>query len=101
MSRAGASSLAELAALRLPSVLIPYPTAADNHQFHNARAFADTGAAALLQQSSATGEQLAAKVLPLLTHPPAHAAMSAALAHWDAPQAAQHIAERMLAWLRK
>ena len=36
VSRAGASSLAELAACQLPAILIPYPTAADNHQFHNA-----------------------------------------------------------------
>ena len=41
ISRAGASSLAELAALRVPSVLIPYPTATDDHQLHNARAYAD------------------------------------------------------------
>ena len=101
VSRAGASSLAELAALRLPSVLIPYPTAADNHQFHNARAFADTGAACLLEQSGATGEQLAAKLLPLLTQPATHTTMSEALARWDAPQAAEHIAGRMLAWLGK
>ena len=39
ISRAGASSLAELAAMRLPAVLVPYPAATDDHQFHNARAF--------------------------------------------------------------
>lgn len=50
VSRAGASSLAELAVMRLPAVLIPYPAATDNHQLHNARAFAETGAAALMEQ---------------------------------------------------
>jgi UDP-N-acetylglucosamine:LPS N-acetylglucosamine transferase len=54
VSRAGASSLAELAARQLPAVLIPYPTAADNHQHFNARAFVQSGAARMLQQDTAT-----------------------------------------------
>ncbi len=57
VNRAGASSLAELAAMRVPPVLIPLPTAADNHQFHNARAFEETGAARLLEQGLATPEE--------------------------------------------
>src|SRR5436190_7469857 len=60
VSRAGASSLAELAAMQVPSILIPYPTAADNYQFYNAHAFASAGAAARLDQADATGEKLAA-----------------------------------------
>src|SRR6185369_15150420 len=48
LSRAGASSLAELAAVRLPALLVPFPHAADNHQSRNALAFAETGAAWLL-----------------------------------------------------
>ena len=39
VSRAGASSLAEIAAVRLPSLLVPFPAAADNHQYFNALAF--------------------------------------------------------------
>src|SRR5438034_2074135 len=58
VSRAGASSLAEMAAMQLPAVLIPYPAAADNHQFYNAKAFADAGAALLLEQTTATASQL-------------------------------------------
>jgi len=97
VSRAGASSLAEIAAMRLPSVLIPYPTAADNHQFHNASAFVETGAALLLEQKGATGETLASLVLRLLADKPAHAAMSKALEHWHHANAAELIAERMIA----
>jgi UDP-N-acetylglucosamine--N-acetylmuramyl-(pentapeptide) pyrophosphoryl-undecaprenol N-acetylglucosamine transferase len=97
VSRAGASSLAELAAMRLPAVLIPYPTAADHHQFHNASAFAEAGAALMLEQKSATAEQLASQVLSLIKDQAAHAAMMKALEHWDAPHAAELIAERMLA----
>jgi len=97
VSRAGASSLAELAAMRLPSVLIPYPTAADNHQFHNAHAFVETGAALMLEQKGATGEALASLVLRLLTDKPSHAAMAKALEHWHHADAAELIAERMIA----
>jgi UDP-N-acetylglucosamine--N-acetylmuramyl-(pentapeptide) pyrophosphoryl-undecaprenol N-acetylglucosamine transferase len=66
VSRAGASSLAELAAMQVPAILIPYPAAADNHQFYNAHAFASAGAAVRLEQAEATGEKLAALVLRLL-----------------------------------
>ena len=58
VSRAGASSLAEIAAMRLPSLLVPFPAAADNHQFYNARAFEATGAARLLEQKNATPEKV-------------------------------------------
>ena len=97
VSRAGASSLAEIAAMRLPSVLIPYPIAADNHQFHNANAFVETGAALLMEQKGATGEALASHVLRLLTDKSAHAAMSKALDYWHHANAAELIAERMIA----
>src|ERR1043165_1259008 len=56
ISRAGASSLAELAAMRVPSILVPYPAATDDHQLHNARAFARTGAARILEQEGATAD---------------------------------------------
>ncbi len=96
VSRAGASSLAELAAMRLPSILIPYPTAADNHQFYNARAVTDAGAALLLEQSGATGEKLAEMVLKLVCDPATHKAMREELIRWHSPHAAELIAEKML-----
>jgi UDP-N-acetylglucosamine--N-acetylmuramyl-(pentapeptide) pyrophosphoryl-undecaprenol N-acetylglucosamine transferase len=97
VSRAGGSSLAELAAMRLPSILIPYPVAADNHQFHNAVAYADSGAAYLLEQKSATSEKLAALILRLVADRAAHEKMSQALQPWHQAGAAELIAERMLA----
>ena len=51
--RSGASTLAELAATRVPSVLIPLPTSMDNHQWHNANIFSSAGAAVMLPQSGA------------------------------------------------
>ena len=97
VSRAGASSLAEIAAMRLPSVLIPYPIAADDHQRHNANAFVETGAALLLEQHGATGDALAAQLLGLLTNAAAHDVMKTALESWHRADAAEAIAERMLA----
>ena len=96
VSRAGASSLAELAAVRLPAVLIPYPVAADNHQFHNARAFDETGAARLLKQEGATPEALVNLVAGLLSDQAAREKMQASLARWHAPNAAEDIAGRIL-----
>ena len=93
VSRAGASSLAEIAAMRLPSLLVPYPAAADNHQFFNAQAFETTGAARLLEQKDATPEKVAALLCELVEAPAARAKMQTALAQWHAPRAAEQIAE--------
>jgi UDP-N-acetylglucosamine--N-acetylmuramyl-(pentapeptide) pyrophosphoryl-undecaprenol N-acetylglucosamine transferase len=100
VSRAGASSLAELAALRLPSLLIPYPTAADNHQFHNARAFVETGAARMMEQRAGSPTQLATSLLELLRDDARRTAMQQALSSWHAPDAAAHIAERILSMIQ-
>jgi UDP-N-acetylglucosamine--N-acetylmuramyl-(pentapeptide) pyrophosphoryl-undecaprenol N-acetylglucosamine transferase len=96
ISRSGASSLAELAAMRVPSILIPFPTAADNHQFYNANALVKTGAAMMLEQKRTSPEQLAAAVTSLVNDASARAAMSTALVKWDAPEAAEKIASRVM-----
>jgi UDP-N-acetylglucosamine--N-acetylmuramyl-(pentapeptide) pyrophosphoryl-undecaprenol N-acetylglucosamine transferase len=96
VSRSGASSLAEIAAMRLPSLLVPYPTAADNHQFFNADAFEKTGAAKLLKQKDSTPEKVAALLLGLIEDSSAREKVQTALAQWHAPKAAEHIAENIL-----
>ena len=96
VSRSGASSLAELAAVRVASVLIPFPAATDNHQFFNARAFEETGAARLLEQKAATAETLVRLMLELLEDSAVRERMQAALAKWHMPRAAEQIAETML-----
>jgi len=96
VSRAGASFLAELAAMRAPAILVPLPTAADNHQFHNARAFAQTGAARLLEQSKSTPELMAATISQLLRDEAGCEDMRTALARWDFPGAAEQIADLVL-----
>jgi len=100
ISRAGASSLAEMAAMRVPAILIPYPTAADNHQYYNARAFADAGAALLLEQSEATAEKLAGLVTRLLQDPVAYTAMREELVRWHSPRAADQIADKIIMRLK-
>jgi UDP-N-acetylglucosamine--N-acetylmuramyl-(pentapeptide) pyrophosphoryl-undecaprenol N-acetylglucosamine transferase len=92
VSRAGASSLAELAAMHVPAVLIPYPTATDNHQFHNARAFEASGAARLLEQRSATPELLSQLLSDLIEKPSVRESIQDALVQWHAPQAAEQMA---------
>ena len=96
ISRAGASSLAELAAMRVPAVLIPFPAATDNHQFFNAQAFTETGAAQLLEQKNATPESLVSLVSDLIANATAREKMQTALAKWHAPKAAEEIAEVIL-----
>lgn len=60
--RAGASSLCEIQALGKPSVLVPYPYAAENHQYYNAKTMADRNAAILIEEKDFTGEGLLAEV---------------------------------------
>lgn len=101
VSRAGASSLAELAACRLPALLVPFPAAADNHQFFNADAFAKTGAAKLVDQKQADPERVATLLIELVENSGARLKMQTALAPWHAPAAAAQIAEnilRAIAW---
>jgi UDP-N-acetylglucosamine--N-acetylmuramyl-(pentapeptide) pyrophosphoryl-undecaprenol N-acetylglucosamine transferase len=57
--RAGATTVAEIAAAGVASVLVPYPHAVDDHQTANARFLADAGAAVLLPQSELSAERLA------------------------------------------
>jgi UDP-N-acetylglucosamine--N-acetylmuramyl-(pentapeptide) pyrophosphoryl-undecaprenol N-acetylglucosamine transferase len=98
VSRAGASSLAEFAACGLPAILIPYPTAADDHQFHNACFFSRSGAACSLQQDVFAPALLVEEILSLLGNAERRAAMRLALRAWHRPDAAAQVADRMLHW---
>ena len=69
ISRAGAGSLTELAVTKTPSILIPYPHAAEDHQTCNAAVFKAANAALLFQQSELTPDLLESKVLHLLRSP--------------------------------
>ena len=101
VSRAGASSLAELAAVRLPAVLVPFPQAADDHQRHNALAFAETGAALLLEQAATAPEKIVSLVGELVESATAREKMQLSLAQWHAPKAAEMIAQIILTAVRE
>ena len=100
VSRSGASSLAEMAAMRLPSALVPLPTSADNHQFFNASAFEKTGAAILLDQKNSSPEKFAEVLAQLVSDEAMRSKMQTALAQWHAPNAAEVIAENILKAVR-
>jgi UDP-N-acetylglucosamine--N-acetylmuramyl-(pentapeptide) pyrophosphoryl-undecaprenol N-acetylglucosamine transferase len=88
VSRAGATTVAELAIAGKPAIFIPYPFAADNHQEINAKEMAEAGAALSLRQAGLTAEALAAAIEPLLDDAARRAGMGAAMKSLARPQAA-------------
>ena len=67
LSRAGATTLAELACAGLPALLVPLPTSAHDHQRLNARLFADHSAALVAEPSSSAADSLRASLVQLLS----------------------------------
>jgi UDP-N-acetylglucosamine--N-acetylmuramyl-(pentapeptide) pyrophosphoryl-undecaprenol N-acetylglucosamine transferase len=96
ISRAGATTLAELTAAGRPAVLIPLPTAADDHQRKNAALLQETGAVEVIEQKDLSGDVLAARVIELTGSPDRLAAMSAAAKRLARPGAARLIVDRAL-----
>jgi UDP-N-acetylglucosamine--N-acetylmuramyl-(pentapeptide) pyrophosphoryl-undecaprenol N-acetylglucosamine transferase len=101
VSRAGATTLAELTAAGKPAVLIPLPTAADDHQRKNAEVLARAGAAEVLDQRTLTGDQLADRIFALAGDPARRDAMGRAARALARPDAARAIADRVLALARR
>jgi UDP-N-acetylglucosamine--N-acetylmuramyl-(pentapeptide) pyrophosphoryl-undecaprenol N-acetylglucosamine transferase len=66
--RAGASTIAELAAAGRPAILVPYPHATDDHQTKNAECLCDAGGGWMIQQEAFTAESLAARLTTLLSN---------------------------------
>ena len=95
-ARAGGSVL-EVAAAGLPAILVPYPQAAADHQTRNARLMAEAGAAVVVPDSELDGPRLAREVGTLLGSPSRLAAMSDAARRASRPDAAERIADELLA----
>jgi len=76
VARAGATTVAELAALGVPSILVPWPLASEDHQTANARALADAGGAVLITESQFDADRLATEVERLQRDPAALQAMA-------------------------
>ena len=76
LTRAGASTIAELAATGTPAIVVPWPDAAENHQLDNARTLTDVGAAVLLEQRDLDTARLAAMVDAFVADPDALAVLA-------------------------
>jgi len=100
IGRAGAASLAELMVAGIPSLLIPYPYAAENHQEHNAKALVQGGAAKMILDSELDGERLWKEVEGLISQPSLLTKMGAAAAALAQPDALDKIVDlcRTTAW---
>jgi UDP-N-acetylglucosamine--N-acetylmuramyl-(pentapeptide) pyrophosphoryl-undecaprenol N-acetylglucosamine transferase len=99
--RAGATTLAEIAAAGKPSILVPLPTATDDHQRANAEAFAAAGAAEVLLQSAAAGGALVRRVVALARDAGARTRMADAARRLARPSAARIIVDRVLELAKK
>jgi UDP-N-acetylglucosamine--N-acetylmuramyl-(pentapeptide) pyrophosphoryl-undecaprenol N-acetylglucosamine transferase len=91
--RAGAMALAELTVCKKPSILVPFPHAADNHQFHNAMSLVDAGAAVMIEEKDLTGEVLAHEIRSILGTPDRREKMARAAGRLGSPQASKEIAD--------
>ena len=94
--RAGATTLAELTAAGRPSILIPLPTATDDHQRRNAETLVTRGAARMIDQRSLTGELLAAEIVALAANDAERGSMTAAARKMARPDAAKLIVDKVL-----
>lgn len=96
VSRAGATTLAEITAAGKPSILIPLPTATDDHQRKNAQVLSAAGAAEVIDQRELSGNRLAVRIMALAADAAGRAAMGDAARTLARPEAAATIAERAL-----
>ena len=94
--RAGATTLAELAAAGRAAILVPLPTAADDHQRRNAGVLAEAGAAEVLDQRNLSGPVLADRITTLLLDDDRRSRMETAVRRLGRPDAARVVAERVL-----
>jgi UDP-N-acetylglucosamine--N-acetylmuramyl-(pentapeptide) pyrophosphoryl-undecaprenol N-acetylglucosamine transferase len=99
--RAGATTLAEITAAGKAAILIPLPTATDDHQRKNAEALVASGAADLLLQGDLNGRVLAERILTLAADRPRRERMAAAARAVARPGAARAIVDRALELMRQ
>lgn len=93
ISRAGASSVADIAVIGRPSILIPYPAAINDHQTANAQGLLECGGAFVLQESTLTPEALSGHISGILSDEDGARAMAQAAATQGKPRATQELAD--------
>lgn len=99
IARSGAGAVAELTALAIPSVLVPYPYAADDHQRANALALVRAGGAIMLADSECSGSRLAGIIRDMVRNPGELKRMRTSLVDASVPDAANIIVDRSLGLL--
>jgi UDP-N-acetylglucosamine--N-acetylmuramyl-(pentapeptide) pyrophosphoryl-undecaprenol N-acetylglucosamine transferase len=95
--RSGATTAAEITAIGRPAILIPLPTATDDHQRKNAAVLAEAGAAEVIEQRDLTGGRLASRIIALARDPERRRLMGRAARRLARPDAAARIVDRVLA----
>lgn len=100
ISRAGAMSLAELCAWGVPMILVPLPTAAANHQHHNAVALAEAGAAVMVEEKELGGGRLWREMMGLASDPAKRASLAARAKERGQPHAADLIVRELARLVR-
>lgn len=92
IARSGSGTVSELAACGVPSILVPYPHATEDHQEANARELEREGAADVMLEPALSAATLAERVVALLADEPRRASMAAAMREWASPGADRAIA---------
>jgi UDP-N-acetylglucosamine--N-acetylmuramyl-(pentapeptide) pyrophosphoryl-undecaprenol N-acetylglucosamine transferase len=100
VSRAGATTVAEVTACGLPAILIPYPFAAHDHQKLNAEVMKKVGAAVVIEDAELTGSLLAQEILRLLHDPEGLRQMGAASRSLGHPRAAADVVDLCLSLMK-
>jgi UDP-N-acetylglucosamine--N-acetylmuramyl-(pentapeptide) pyrophosphoryl-undecaprenol N-acetylglucosamine transferase len=96
LARAGAGTLAELAALGKPAILVPYPHATGQHQLHNAQALAGSGAIEILPDDKVGAEVLLRQILETLDRLPEMTRRAKAVSRHISKTAARDLAQQLL-----
>ena len=91
--RAGASTIAELAAAGRPAIMVPFPHATDDHQTANAEGLSDAGGGWIIQQTALTAAHLTERVAALLAPGPSLATAAGCAEHLGKPEAAALLAD--------
>lgn len=93
VSRAGATSLAEISARRIPALLVPFPYATEDHQTTNAQAYVDKGAAYMIADGLVEGEEFSKLLFSLVEDDQVRISMKQAAATFDTENAAARLAD--------
>ena len=96
IARAGASTVSELAAAGRPAILVPLPTAMDNHQYFNANALEEVGGGWVMTQDGFTAASLAARLEAFLTAPATLERAAENAKRLGSPDAAEKLAALVL-----